>query len=145
MRKHSLQYFGKDFESKIPKGATLAPYNNSIMNYLRISENDSPFYKFMLDPEKGVPKVSQTGLTVLDNPLDQKMDQEWGGEYVSPLKGLLDDNVPLKSFNPFLYYRKATDYISSIYDFRGGKKGEGVNVIRKKYFNEKEEYLILTV
>ena len=141
MRKHSLQYFGKDFESKIPKGATLAPYNNSIMNYLRISENDSPFYKFMLDPEKGIPKVSQTGLTVLDNPLDQKMDQEWGGEYVSPLKGLLDDNVPLKSFNPFLYYRKATDYISSIYDFRGGKKGEGVNVIRKKYFNEKEGIL----
>ena len=29
------------------------------MNYLRITENDSPFKKFMLDPEKGIPKISR--------------------------------------------------------------------------------------
>lgn len=143
MRSYNLQYFGKDFKGQIPEGATLVPYNNSILNYLKISTNDSPFYRFMLDPEKGIPKISETGLTVLDNQLDQKMDQEWGGEYVSPLKGLLDDNVPLKSFNPFLYYRKATDYISSIYDYRQGKKGAGINVVRKKYFNEKDGVLDL--
>ena len=43
--------------------------------------------------------------------------------------------MPLKVL--ILLILSATDYISSIYDFRGGKKGEGVNVIRK-YFNEKE-------
>lgn len=143
MRTYNLQYFGKDFKGHIPEGAALAPYNNSILNYLRTIQSDSPFYKFLVDPEKGLPKVSETGLTVLDNPLDQKMDREWGGEYQSPLKGLLDENVPLKSFNPFLYYRKATDYVSSIYDYRQGKKGAGVNVIRKKYFNEKEGTLDL--
>jgi len=136
MRQNSLEYFEKDFSNAIPRGATLAPFNNSILNYVR-PDRESPFFKWMTDSEKGLPAIGKNGLTVIDNPLDQQMDTEWGGEYKSPLKGILHPEAPLKSFNPFLYYRKATDYVSSIYDYRAkAETDREKNVLWRKYHDE---------
>jgi hypothetical protein len=142
LKQDQQNFFGMDLSSKIPKGAIMAPYNNGISNYLRHSYHDSNLQKFFTDPTKGVQKISGTGNVFLDNNWDQELSHEWGGDYVSPLEGIMDDDVTLSVFNPFLYYKKATDYISSIYDFRRGERGgAGVNVLKEKYYNKDKKRL----
>jgi hypothetical protein len=141
MRKSQQSFFGQDLSTKIPRGAILAPYNNSILNYLKPDIQESQIIKIFTDDQKGAVKESKTGQLFFDNPMDQELSRKWGPDYRSPFEGILEPQMPLQHFNPFLYYRKATEYISSIYDYRSGKRGEGVNVLREKYFNEKDQVL----
>lgn len=143
MRKSQQNFFGEDLSDKIPRGAILAPYNNSILNYVKPDLQDSLMVKVFTDDQKGVTKESKTGQLFFDNPMDQELSRKWGADYQSPFENILEDQMPLQNFNPFLYYRKATTYISSIYDYRSGNKGEGVNVIKEKYFNQKDQVLDL--
>lgn len=143
MRKSQQSFFGEDLSGKIPRGAILAPYNNSILNYVKPDLQDSMLVKVFTDEQKGATKSSKTGQLFFDNPMDQELSNQWGSDYRSPFENILDAKMPLQGFNPFLYYRKATTYISSIYDYRDGKKGEGINVIREKFYNENDQVLDL--
>jgi hypothetical protein len=143
VRSSQQEYFGQSLKDKISKGAILAPYNHSVLNYLKPDFQNSLLMQVLTDPSKGLAKLSPTGQLFFDNPVDQRLSTEWGGEYRSPLEESLEPEMPLKNFNPFLYYRKATDYISSIYDYRQGEKGKGVNVFKQKYYDQKDHVLDL--
>ncbi len=143
IRGSQQEFFGQSLKDKIPEGAILAPYNHSVLNYLKPDFQKSPLMKILTDPSKGLAKLSKSGQLFLDNPVDQSLSSEWGGEYKSVLEDSLESEMPLKNFNPFLYYRKATDYISSIYDYRQGEKGQGVNVFKKRFYDKKTHTLNL--
>ncbi|MCO4783560.1 MAG: hypothetical protein KC646_14635 [Candidatus Cloacimonetes bacterium] len=154
MRKTQQVFFGKDLAKEVPAGAILAPYNLAIGNFFKADNyidgdrtKPSLLLSLMTDQEKGIPSIGlkegeSGGSVFLDNPQDQELDLKWSGEYKSIFKGILDPKVPLKSINPFLYYRKATHYVSSIYDFRkGGNEKEKHNVLKAKYFDEASKTL----
>jgi hypothetical protein len=139
VRKVQQNFFDQDLGEKVPEGAILAPYNNGIANYLKGEYQGSKIQDFFYNDQKGLVKL--TGSTFLSNEIDREMDAQWGNDYISPLQDCYDE-VPLAMFNPFLYYHKATDYISSIVDYRKGEE-EGTNVIKEKYYNEKDNVLEL--
>jgi hypothetical protein len=150
MREAQLEFFGTNMRRKIPAGAVVAPYNNAIMNYLKppTQGEAGKLVKFVSDEQKSVAAIAHAAGAgsgfFMDNTVCQELSNKWGVEYKSPFEGILDSRFPLANFNPFLYYRKATDYVSSIYDFRSAKeKSPKANSLRKKYYDEKEKVLDL--
>ncbi|MBW7874961.1 MAG: hypothetical protein H3C47_03105 [Candidatus Cloacimonetes bacterium] len=134
-RKYQQQFFEQNFQDKVPAGAILAPYNNAIGNYLKEFYSDSKLRELFVDVNKGVTKFSRHGI-FFDNASDQQLENAWGGQYKSLFTKHLEPEFELANFNPFLYYRKATDYISSIYDYtRRDSEGKPTNLLKEKYLN----------
>lgn len=110
---------GPEYLGQIPQAAIFAPYNLALLEFL-IPEKESPIRAYL-------DAFSSRGFFFLKNELDKQFTPQ-----SSPFK---EYDKPLTDFNPFLFYVKATDYISSLYDPRNPK----VNQFYRKYYNEKEK------
>jgi len=117
---------------KLPHGAMYRPYNQGLLEFLGPLQPDSYVAKYFgLFMSKGV-YFNYNELDVQAN------DNEIGH---GPFESYFEKG--LHEFNPFLYYVKATDYISSLNDPRIDPKDPRHNVFRRKYFDEKEGTLHL--
>ncbi len=143
-RTYQQQFFGEDLKEKVPAGAILAPYNNAIGNYLKEFYHESSLKELFNDQSKGVTALSETRRIFMDNKLDQQLDDQWADQYKSVFKEMFEPDFELADFNPFLYYRKATDYVSSIHDYtRKTADDQPVNFLREKYYNSERQRLEL--
>jgi len=115
--------FGLDFQEfgpLLPQGALFAPAWEALLNYL-VPEEDSPIRQYLNN-------VGSKDEFFLSNEADRKYGFT-GGPYAKIF------SEPLTDFNPFLFYVKATDYISAIYDPRNPKD----SIFLKKYYNKEDE------
>lgn len=109
-----------DFVSRIPAGAVFAHYNEALLNYLT-PDKDSRIRTLFN-------QLEATGNYFLKNEVDRQMQNPAG-----PFWKLF--SLPLTEFNPFLFYVKATDYISSLYDPKDPRR----YLFYEKYFNKKDK------
>ncbi|MBI4866151.1 MAG: hypothetical protein HY816_04290 [Candidatus Wallbacteria bacterium] len=109
---------GPEFIQQLPAAVMFGPYNLALLEFL-IPEKDSAIRAFL-------DTFSRRGFFFLKNELDKQFAPQ-----SSPFK---EYDKPLTDFNPFLFYLKATDYISSLIDPRTPK----VNQFYKKYYNQKD-------
>ena len=109
-----------DFVSKIPAGAVYAHYNEALLNYLTPDKESRIRTMFN--------QLEATGNVFLKNEVDKQMQNPAG-----PFWKLF--TLPLTDFNPFLFYVKATDYISSLYDPKDPRR----YLFYEKYFNKKDK------
>ncbi|MBI4872574.1 MAG: hypothetical protein HY814_13520 [Candidatus Riflebacteria bacterium] len=110
---------GPEYLNQIPAAAIFAPYNLALLEFL-IPEKDSPIRSYL-------DTFASKGFFFLKNELDRQFAPQ-----CSPFK---EYDKPLAEFNPFLFYSKATDYISSLIDPRNPK----VNQFYRKYYNPKDK------
>ena len=123
LKKMSLQpTYGltNDFAAKIPPGASFSPYNEGIMNYLNPAAN-SKIRTFFSDRAK-------RNLVFLKNETDRETANHAGPFWKR-------FSLPLSEFNPFLFYVKATDFISGLTDPRDPKK----NLFYERFYNKKDK------
>ncbi len=110
----------------LPRGTLWAPYNDCLLEFL-MPPMDSPLRRYFVALKQMNPPVY-----FMSNELDKAIEQ---------VNGAFEDEYdgPLRDFNPFLFYVKATDYISSVYDPRDPR----VNVFYKKYLDKRKGVLNL--
>ena len=117
---------------KLPHGAMYRPYNQGILEFLGPLKQDSYIGKYF-----GV--LMSKGIYFQYNELDVQVDDNELGH--GPFESYFEKG--LHEFNPFLYYVKATEYISSLNDPRIDAKDPRHNVFRRKFFDAKEGILHL--
>jgi hypothetical protein len=108
------------FLAAIPPGATFTHYNEALLNYL--TPNPESRVRVMFN------QLGQRGSPFLKNEVDRNMNNPAG-----PFKGLFA--LPLAEFNPFLFYVKATEYMSSLWDPRDPRR----YLFIEKFYNQKEK------
>ena len=111
----------------LPHGVMYRPYNQGIIEFLGPLEQDSFLGKYfgLLQSKNVFFMQNEIDVTADDNAIGR-------GPFETYFKSGLDQ------FNPFLYYVKATDYISSLTDPRLPPKSPGRNVFKRKYYDSKE-------
>jgi len=117
---------------RLPHGAMYRPYNQGIIEFLGPLKPDSYLGKYF-----GL--LQSKNVFFMQNEIDVAADDNAIGR--GPFETYFKEG--LDQFNPFLYYVKATDYISSLTDPRLAPKSPGRNVFKRKYYNGKEGVLHL--
>jgi hypothetical protein len=107
-----------EFASRIPPGAIFAHYNEALLNFL------TP------DPQSKIRgffnQMGERNTYFLKNETDRQYQSRQGPFWKNFSEGL-------DKFNPFLFYVKATDYISSVYDPRDMRK----SLFYERYYDRK--------
>lgn len=114
----------------LPSRTIFRPYNQGLVEFLAPPAESKVRGVFSA--------LTQKGVFFMRNIIDKQIpDEAFKGGYEDAFEG------PLTEFNPFLYYVKATEYISSLNDPRINPKDPRHNVFRRKFFDEKEGTLNL--
>jgi hypothetical protein len=116
----------------LPHGSMYRPYNQGIIEFLGPLEQDSFLGQYFA-------LLQSKNVFFMQNEIDVAAEDSAIGR--GPFEPYFKEG--LDQFNPFLYYVKATDYISSLTDPRLAPKAPGRNVFKRKYYDAKEGILHL--
>lgn len=122
----------------LPQGTIVAPYHQAMRTYLQPPPESSLDAWFDAYRKAGATVENAPGHGLfLSNVVDRQVDGIMG-----PYEPFFDS--ALTDFNPFLFYVKATDYISSLWDPRLPKDApaEHKNVFLRKYRDSEDPGLL---